>query len=120
MFQTEEIVLVTLLGILPGHLTSIPHAAGDGDRKLTAEEEEAQRIAEMGKPVLGENCRLEVIIEESYDFKVTFLGLPFSEACPGLCWVGRWGMRLRKAMQISKLGTTMGSPGSLQGTVECT
>lgn len=25
----------------------------------------------MGKPVLGENCRLEVIIEESYDFKNT-------------------------------------------------
>uniref|UniRef100_A0A8C5W0A0 Solute carrier family 8 member A2 n=1 Tax=Microcebus murinus TaxID=30608 RepID=A0A8C5W0A0_MICMU len=43
----------------------------DGDRKLTAEEEEARRIAEMGKPVLGENCRLEVIIEESYDFKNT-------------------------------------------------
>uniref|UniRef100_A0A452S227 Solute carrier family 8 member A2 n=1 Tax=Ursus americanus TaxID=9643 RepID=A0A452S227_URSAM len=45
--------------------------SGDGDRKLTAEEEEARRIAEMGKPVLGENCRLEVIIEESYDFKNT-------------------------------------------------
>ncbi|VFV38957.1 sodium calcium exchanger 2 [Lynx pardinus] len=44
---------------------------GDGDRKLTAEEEEARRIAEMGKPVLGENRRLEVIIEESYDFKNT-------------------------------------------------
>ncbi|XP_025925604.1 sodium/calcium exchanger 2 [Apteryx rowi] len=35
------------------------------------ETEEARRIAEMGKPVLGENCRLEVIIEESYDFKNT-------------------------------------------------
>nr|XP_025041813.1 sodium/calcium exchanger 2 [Pelodiscus sinensis] len=43
----------------------------EGDRKLSAEEEEAWRIAEMGKPVLGENCRLEVIIEESYDFKNT-------------------------------------------------
>uniref|UniRef100_A0A8B9NJP5 Calx-beta domain-containing protein n=2 Tax=Neoaves TaxID=3078114 RepID=A0A8B9NJP5_9AVES len=43
----------------------------DGDRKLSAEEEEARRIAEMGKPVLGENCKLEVIIEESYDFKNT-------------------------------------------------
>uniref|UniRef100_A0A8B9UGW1 Calx-beta domain-containing protein n=1 Tax=Anas zonorhyncha TaxID=75864 RepID=A0A8B9UGW1_9AVES len=41
----------------------------EGDRKLSAEEEEARRIAEMGKPVLGENCRLEVVIEESYDFK---------------------------------------------------
>ncbi|KAK2512102.1 hypothetical protein Q9966_016474 [Columba livia] len=44
---------------------------GDGDRALSAEEEEARRIAEMGKPVLGENCKLEVIIAESYDFKNT-------------------------------------------------
>uniref|UniRef100_A0A8C3C4E5 Solute carrier family 8 member A2 n=1 Tax=Cairina moschata TaxID=8855 RepID=A0A8C3C4E5_CAIMO len=43
----------------------------EGDCKLSAEEEEARRIAEMGKPVLGENCRLEVVIEESYDFKNT-------------------------------------------------
>ncbi|XP_067413394.1 sodium/calcium exchanger 2 isoform X4 [Emydura macquarii macquarii] len=43
----------------------------EGDKKLSAEEEEAWRIAEMGKPILGENCRLEVIIEESYDFKNT-------------------------------------------------
>lgn len=35
----------------------------------------------MGKPVLGENCRLEVIIEESYDFKVTFWGLVFLGSC---------------------------------------
>ncbi|XP_017193184.2 sodium/calcium exchanger 3 isoform X3 [Oryctolagus cuniculus] len=41
------------------------------DRKLTVEEEEAKRIAEMGKPVLGEHPKLEVIIEESYEFKTT-------------------------------------------------
>ncbi|KAG8013014.1 Sodium/calcium exchanger 2, partial [Nibea albiflora] len=41
------------------------------DRKLTSDEEEARRIAEMGKPVLGENSKLEVIIEESYEFKST-------------------------------------------------
>ncbi|XP_038621801.1 sodium/calcium exchanger 3 isoform X1 [Tachyglossus aculeatus] len=41
------------------------------DRKLTTEEEEAKRIAEMGKPVLGEHPKLEVIIEESYEFKST-------------------------------------------------
>ncbi|XP_030627639.1 sodium/calcium exchanger 3 isoform X2 [Chanos chanos] len=41
------------------------------ERKLTSEEEEARRIAEMGKPVLGEHARLEVIIEESYEFKNT-------------------------------------------------
>lgn len=40
------------------------------DRKLTSDEEEARRIAEMGKPVLGEHAKLEVIIEESYEFKV--------------------------------------------------
>lgn len=64
-------------------LIPISCAAGDGDRKLTAEEEEARRIAEMGKPVLGENCRLEVIIEESYDFKVIFWSLSFPESCLG-------------------------------------
>lgn len=67
------------LGLIP-----IPCAAGDGDRKLTAEEEEARRIAEMGKPVLGENCRLEVIIEESYDFKVIFWSPGFLESCLNL------------------------------------
>ncbi|XP_030415542.1 sodium/calcium exchanger 3 isoform X2 [Gopherus evgoodei] len=41
------------------------------ERKLTIEEEEAKRIAEMGKPVLGEHPKLEVIIEESYEFKST-------------------------------------------------
>ncbi|XP_041568406.2 sodium/calcium exchanger 2 isoform X1 [Taeniopygia guttata] len=46
-------------------------AQGDGDRQLSAEEEEARRIADMGKPVLGDNRRLEVVIEESYDFKNT-------------------------------------------------
>ncbi|XP_029925534.1 sodium/calcium exchanger 2a isoform X1 [Myripristis murdjan] len=37
----------------------------------TPEEEEARRISEMGKPILGEHSRLEVIIEESCDFKST-------------------------------------------------
>ncbi|XP_068577321.1 sodium/calcium exchanger 2a isoform X2 [Cebidichthys violaceus] len=37
----------------------------------TPEEEEARRISEMGKPILGEHSRLEVIIEESCEFKNT-------------------------------------------------
>nr|XP_020644188.1 sodium/calcium exchanger 3 isoform X3 [Pogona vitticeps] len=41
------------------------------ERKLTLEEEEAKRIAEMGKPILGEHPKLEVVIEESYEFKST-------------------------------------------------
>ncbi|XP_055087314.1 sodium/calcium exchanger 3 isoform X1 [Periophthalmus magnuspinnatus] len=46
-------------------------AADVPDRKLTTDEEEAKRIAEMGKPVLGEHSKMEVIIEESYEFKNT-------------------------------------------------
>ncbi|XP_029925536.1 sodium/calcium exchanger 2a isoform X3 [Myripristis murdjan] len=41
------------------------------DWQPTPEEEEARRISEMGKPILGEHSRLEVIIEESCDFKST-------------------------------------------------
>ncbi|XP_026133903.1 sodium/calcium exchanger 3 isoform X4 [Carassius auratus] len=41
------------------------------DRKFSSEEEEARRIAEMGKPVLGEHAKIEIIIEESYEFKST-------------------------------------------------
>ncbi|XP_025766763.1 sodium/calcium exchanger 2a isoform X2 [Oreochromis niloticus] len=41
------------------------------DRNPTPEEEQARRISEMGKPILGEHSRLEVIIEESCEFKNT-------------------------------------------------
>ncbi|XP_040849078.1 sodium/calcium exchanger 1 isoform X18 [Ochotona curzoniae] len=41
------------------------------DRPLTSKEEEERRIAEMGRPILGEHTKLEVIIEESYEFKST-------------------------------------------------
>ncbi|XP_053535267.1 sodium/calcium exchanger 3 isoform X2 [Ictalurus punctatus] len=41
------------------------------DRKLSSEEEEVRRVAEMGKPILGEHSKLEVVIEESYEFKNT-------------------------------------------------
>ncbi|CAL1571828.1 unnamed protein product [Knipowitschia caucasica] len=43
----------------------------DCEGQVSAEEEEARRIAEMGKPILGEHSRLEVVIEESYEFKST-------------------------------------------------
>ncbi|XP_077342232.1 sodium/calcium exchanger 1 isoform X8 [Lithobates pipiens] len=41
------------------------------NQPLTSKEEEERRIAEMGRPVLGEHVKLEVIIEESYEFKST-------------------------------------------------
>ncbi|XP_067101798.1 LOW QUALITY PROTEIN: sodium/calcium exchanger 2-like [Osmerus mordax] len=43
----------------------------DPEGQMSVEEEEARRIAEMGKPILGEHSRLEVVIEESYEFKST-------------------------------------------------
>ncbi|XP_071396331.1 sodium/calcium exchanger 2-like isoform X8 [Centroberyx affinis] len=45
--------------------------SGHNRPRMSAEEEEARRIAEMGKPILGEHSRLEVVIEESYEFKST-------------------------------------------------
>ncbi len=52
---------------------------------MSAEEEEARRIAEMGKPILGEHSRLEVVIEESYEFKVLCIFIvlvSFRDQCP--------------------------------------
>ncbi|XP_030626902.1 sodium/calcium exchanger 1a isoform X21 [Chanos chanos] len=38
---------------------------------LTKKEEDERRVAEMGRPTLGEHVKLEVVIEESYEFKST-------------------------------------------------
>nr|XP_040054686.1 sodium/calcium exchanger 3 isoform X1 [Gasterosteus aculeatus aculeatus]XP_040054687.1 sodium/calcium exchanger 3 isoform X1 [Gasterosteus aculeatus aculeatus]XP_040054688.1 sodium/calcium exchanger 3 isoform X1 [Gasterosteus aculeatus aculeatus] len=54
-----------------GETASVASSKDVTDRKMTSDEEEARRIAEMGKPVLGEHSKLEVIIEESYEFKST-------------------------------------------------
>ncbi|XP_047668969.1 sodium/calcium exchanger 3 isoform X2 [Tachysurus fulvidraco] len=43
----------------------------EGEKKETENDKEARRVAEMGKPILGEHSKLEVIIEESYEFKNT-------------------------------------------------
>ncbi|KAM9395703.1 sodium/calcium exchanger 1b isoform 2-T2 [Salvelinus alpinus] len=38
---------------------------------LTEVDDEDQRIADMGRPMLGDHVKLEIIIEESYEFKNT-------------------------------------------------
>lgn len=43
-----------------------------------AEEEE---VAKMGCPSLGEHTQVEVIIEESYEFKVSVFGCVFVFVC---------------------------------------
>lgn len=40
------------------------------EEPLAGKDEEERRIAEMGRPMLGDHVKLEVIIEESYEFKV--------------------------------------------------
>ncbi|XP_022069884.1 sodium/calcium exchanger 1-like isoform X6 [Acanthochromis polyacanthus] len=49
----------------------VDHEEYDKKEVLTKKEEEERRIAEMGRPTLGEHVKLEVIIEESYEFKST-------------------------------------------------
>lgn len=64
-------------------LTSLPFPFTeecDDKQPLTSKEEEERRIAEMGRPILGEHTKLEVIIEESYEFKVCSPTLPTREA----------------------------------------
>ncbi|XP_065256567.1 sodium/calcium exchanger 1 isoform X14 [Emys orbicularis] len=54
-----------------GGRSALRLSPASGDKPLTSKEEEERRIAEMGRPVLGEHTKLEVIIEESYEFKNT-------------------------------------------------
>lgn len=75
------------------HTVAFPFSDEYDDKQpLTSKEEEERRIAEMGRPILGEHTRLEVIIEESYEFKVRLSTPPASPIrllkvvrC-GLCW----------------------------------
>nr|XP_031322753.1 sodium/calcium exchanger 1 isoform X2 [Camelus dromedarius] len=55
---------------IPSSIITIAEECDD-KQPLTSKEEEERRIAEMGRPILGEHTRLEVIIEESYEFKST-------------------------------------------------
>ncbi|KAI3352682.1 hypothetical protein L3Q82_020156, partial [Scortum barcoo] len=55
----------------PPPSTIISIAEDGGEEVLTKKEQEERRIAEMGRPMLGEHIKLEVTIEESYEFKST-------------------------------------------------
>nr|XP_014350901.1 PREDICTED: sodium/calcium exchanger 1 isoform X4 [Latimeria chalumnae] len=55
---------------IPSTVIQLPDE-NEEKQPLTSKEEEERRIAEMGRPVLGEHSKLEIIIEESYEFKST-------------------------------------------------
>ncbi|XP_030626892.1 sodium/calcium exchanger 1a isoform X12 [Chanos chanos] len=54
---------------IPSTIVSITEEGED--ETLTKKEEDERRVAEMGRPTLGEHVKLEVVIEESYEFKST-------------------------------------------------
>ncbi|KAI4813310.1 hypothetical protein KUCAC02_024642, partial [Chaenocephalus aceratus] len=43
----------------------------EDEEALAGRDEDDQRVADMGRPMLGDHVKLEVIIEESYEFKNT-------------------------------------------------
>ncbi|XP_042563112.1 sodium/calcium exchanger 1-like, partial [Clupea harengus] len=51
--------------------TIINIAEKRGEEAPTKREEDERRVAELGRPTLGEHVKMEVIIEESYEFKST-------------------------------------------------
>lgn len=76
-----------------------PTEAAEG--QLSAEEEEARRIAEMGKPILGEHSRVEVVIEESYEFKVLQCLLRTN-----ICFTfSSWSCKLRMLLTLLQAGS---------------
>ncbi|XP_041851092.1 sodium/calcium exchanger 2b [Melanotaenia boesemani] len=69
--------------------------------QMSAEEEEARRIAEMGKPILGEHSRLEVVIEESYEFKSTVDKLIKKTNLALVIGTHSWGEQFVEAVTVS-------------------
>ncbi|OPJ68055.1 hypothetical protein AV530_018224 [Patagioenas fasciata monilis] len=59
----------------------------------------------MGKPVLGENCKLEVIIEESYDFKNTVDKLIKKTNLATVIGTHSWREQFLEAITVSAGGT---------------
>ncbi|NP_001116728.1 sodium/calcium exchanger 3 precursor [Danio rerio] len=71
------------------------------DRKLSSEEEEARRIAEMGKPILGEHSKIEIIIEESYEFKSTVYKLIKKTNLALVVGTNSWREQFMEAITVS-------------------
>ncbi|KAF6729403.1 Sodium/calcium exchanger 2 [Oryzias melastigma] len=65
------------------------------------EEAEARRICEMGKPILGEHSRLEVIIQEACDFKCTVDKLIKDTNLAGVIGTHSWKEQFMEALTVS-------------------
>ncbi|KAK2819455.1 hypothetical protein Q7C36_021101 [Tachysurus vachellii] len=73
-------------------------------RSLSEKEEEEMRIAELGRPSLGENSRLEVVIEESYEFKSTVDKLIKKTNLALLVGTNSWREQFVEAIKVNSGG----------------
>uniref|UniRef100_A0A6Q2YER9 Calx-beta domain-containing protein n=1 Tax=Esox lucius TaxID=8010 RepID=A0A6Q2YER9_ESOLU len=72
------------------------------DEEALSKKEEAERlIAEMGRPTLGEHVKLEVIIEESYEFKNTVDKLIKKTNLALLIGTNSWRQQFMEAITVS-------------------
>ncbi|XP_038835078.1 sodium/calcium exchanger 1-like isoform X10 [Salvelinus namaycush] len=74
----------------------------EGDEEaLSKKEEEERRIAGMGRPTLGEHVKLEVVIEESYEFKNTVDKLIKKTNLALLIGTNSWRQQFMEAITVS-------------------
>lgn len=69
----------------PIHLCGLLGDSNENKPLVGAEEEE---VAKMGCPSLGEHTQVEVVIEESYEFKVSvfvYANIVFTSLLIGMC-----------------------------------
>ncbi|XP_042289663.1 sodium/calcium exchanger 1a isoform X2 [Thunnus maccoyii] len=85
----------------PAPSTIINITEEGGEEVLTKKEEEERRIAEMGRPMLGEHVKLEVIIEESYEFKSTVDKLIKKTNLAVLIGTNSWREQFVEAITVS-------------------
>ncbi|XP_038827585.1 sodium/calcium exchanger 1a isoform X8 [Salvelinus namaycush] len=71
------------------------------EKTLSKKEEEERRIAEMGRPTLGEHVKLEVVIEESYEFKNTVDKLIKKTNLALLIGTNSWRQQFMEAITVS-------------------
>uniref|UniRef100_A0A3P8YQM6 Calx-beta domain-containing protein n=1 Tax=Esox lucius TaxID=8010 RepID=A0A3P8YQM6_ESOLU len=84
---------------VPSTIISI---AEERDEEALSKKEEAERlIAEMGRPTLGEHVKLEVIIEESYEFKNTVDKLIKKTNLALLIGTNSWRQQFMEAITVS-------------------
>ncbi|CAK8677785.1 unnamed protein product [Clavelina lepadiformis] len=102
-----------------GSNSGINGKAEETKRLLTDLDEEERRIAELGKPRLGEHRTIEIIIEESYEFKNTVDKLIKKANLAVVVGTSSWREQFMNALSVSggdnddEVGEADSEPGKL-------